>query len=46
LVVLDPVATGRSDRRRFIGMNEALTARPRWRGYAEALDALRAAGLA
>jgi transcriptional regulator with XRE-family HTH domain len=44
LVVLDPLATGRSDRRRFVGLDDALKVRPRWRGYADALEALRSAG--
>lgn len=34
LIVLDPVAAGRQ--RRFIGFDEAISARPRHRGYAEA----------
>ncbi len=34
LVVLDPLAAGRQ--RVYIGLKEALTARPRYRGYAEA----------
>ena len=44
IVVFDPLAGGRSDRRRFVGLDEALRARPRWRGYTDALDALKAAG--
>jgi transcriptional regulator with XRE-family HTH domain len=44
LIVFDPLAHGRS--RTWIGLDEALRARPRYRGYAEALAALQAAGLA
>jgi hypothetical protein len=46
LVVLDPLPAGRSDRRRYIGSDDALQVRPRWRGYADVLDALRSAGRA
>jgi transcriptional regulator with XRE-family HTH domain len=46
LVVLDPLSMGRSDRRRYVGLDDALRVRPRWKGYADALDALRAAGRA
>jgi transcriptional regulator with XRE-family HTH domain len=38
LVVLDPGSTGRE--RKFIGFDEALRARPRYRGYAEAVTRL------
>ena len=40
LVVLDPLAAGRQ--RVYIALAEALTARPRYRGYAEAAARLRA----
>jgi hypothetical protein len=40
LIVLDPLAAGRQ--RLFIGLDDALTARPRHRGYAEAAKALSA----
>ena len=45
-VLLDPLAGRRASRRRFIGLDEARTAEPRYRGYADALEALRAAGRA
>jgi transcriptional regulator with XRE-family HTH domain len=38
-IVLDPLATGR--RRPFIGLEDALAVRPRYRGYADAADQLR-----
>jgi hypothetical protein len=38
LIVLDPLATGRA--RPFIGLADALTARPRHRGYADAAGRL------
>ncbi len=38
-VVLDPRAMGRQ--RAFVGLDEALTVRARYRGYAEARDAIR-----
>ena len=41
LVLFDPIAGGRSDRRRFVGLDEADTARGRYRGYADALEAIR-----
>ena len=44
LVVLDPVASGRQ--RRWIDFEEVHRARPRYRDYATALSAIRAAGLA
>jgi transcriptional regulator with XRE-family HTH domain len=40
LVVIDPLATGRQ--RRFISLEEALTARPRWAGYREIAEVLAA----
>jgi hypothetical protein len=46
LIVLDPLVSGRADRRRFVDLEAALTARPRWKGYADVLAALRAAGRA
>lgn len=45
-VLLDPLATGRSDRRRYVGLNDALRARPRYRGYAHVVEALNLAGRA
>ena len=45
-VALDPAATGRLERRRYVGLAEAVSARPRHRDYAGALEALRRAGLA
>lgn len=44
LVVLDPLARGRA--RPWIGLDEAQRAAPRYRGYADALAALQAAGAA
>lgn len=38
LIVFDPVAE--ASRRRFIGLGKALSARPRYRGYREAVEAL------
>jgi len=46
LVVFDPVPGGRGDRRRWIDLEQALTVRPRYRGYADAVRALRDAGRA
>ena len=43
LVVIDPTATGRS--RSLIGLVDVSTARPRFRGYADALTGFRRAGL-
>jgi hypothetical protein len=40
LIVLDPLANGRQ--RLFIGLDEAMSARPRHRGYAEAAASLLA----
>ena len=45
-MVFDPLPGVRRTRRRWIGLDDAARADPRYRGYAEALDALRAAGLA
>ena len=42
LIVLDPLATG--SERRWIGLDDALSARPRYRGYADA--AIQLAGAA
>jgi hypothetical protein len=42
LVVLDPLATARQ--RAYIGLDEALSARPRYHGYADAAARLLAAG--
>ena len=42
--LFDPLATGRA--RRFVGLDAALKVDPRYRGYADALDALRRNGLA
>jgi transcriptional regulator with XRE-family HTH domain len=41
LVLIDPILTGRSDRRCFVGLDQADTARGRYSGYADALDAIR-----
>ena len=40
LVVFDPVAAGRSDRRRYVGLEDARSVRGRYRGYADAAAAL------
>jgi len=45
-VLLDPVPGGRSHRRPWVDLEAALRVRPRYAGYAEALAALRAQGLA
>ena len=45
LVVFDPVDRGPAHRR-WVDLDAALDARPRYRGYADALAELRAAGLA
>jgi transcriptional regulator with XRE-family HTH domain len=39
--LFDPVAGGRADRRRFVGLDAATEVRSRYGGYAEALEALR-----
>ena len=44
LVVFDPLGGGRSDRRRFVGLKEISAVRGRYRGYADAAEALRALG--
>jgi hypothetical protein len=38
--LFDPVAGSRAGRRRFVGLDAAAEVRPRYRGYADALDAL------
>ena len=40
LVVFDPAEVGRSDRRRYVGLEDVPTARGRYRGYADALAAV------
>ncbi len=42
LVLFDPIGGGRSDRRRFVGLDQAGPIRGRYRGYADALEAIRA----
>lgn len=42
LVLIDPIVRGRSDRRCCIGLDQAFAARGRYRGYADALEAIRA----
>jgi transcriptional regulator with XRE-family HTH domain len=42
MVLFDPIGGGRSDRRRFVGLDQAGTVRGRYRGYADALEAIRA----
>lgn len=46
LVVFDPLPGDRRSRRRWIGLEEAQRAEPRYRDYAAALEALRRAGRA
>jgi transcriptional regulator with XRE-family HTH domain len=41
-VVFDPLPGRRASRRRFIGLDEVRTVEPRYRGYADAAEALRA----
>jgi hypothetical protein len=36
LILFDPVEGVRADRRRWVGLGELATVRPRYRGYAEA----------
>jgi hypothetical protein len=43
-VLFDPVGGGRSDRRRFVPLDQVAAVRGRYRGYADALEAIRAAG--
>jgi transcriptional regulator with XRE-family HTH domain len=43
LVLFDPVGGGRSDRRQFVGLDQSRIVRGRYRGYADALEAIRAA---
>ena len=46
LVILDPLPGRRTSRRRWVGLDDIRTVVPRYRGYAEALSALREARLA
>jgi transcriptional regulator with XRE-family HTH domain len=46
LVIFDPLPGRRASRRRWVGFEAVATADPRYRGYADALSALRQAGLA
>jgi hypothetical protein len=46
LVLLDPVSDAESRRRMWVGLEHVPVVRPRYRGYAEALAHLRAAGMA
>jgi hypothetical protein len=41
LILFDPIGGGRSDRRRYVGLEEADNVRSRYRGYADALEALQ-----
>lgn len=45
-VLFDPLEGRRSDRRRFVDLEAARAVRPRYTGYADAVRALRSAGLA
>lgn len=45
IVVLDPIDRGPAQPQ-WVGLDEALEARPRYRGYADAFQELRAAGIA
>lgn len=42
LVLFDPVGGGRSDRRRFVGLEAVDVVRGRYRGYPDAVEAIRA----
>ena len=46
LVILDPLPGQRSSRRRWVGLDAMRTAEARYRGYADALEALRRSSLA
>lgn len=46
LLIFDPLTGRRSSRRRWVGLDDLRTIDPRYRGYADALEALRRAGLA
>ena len=46
LVLLDPLPGRRRSRRRWVGLDALDRVEPRYRGYAQALEALRAAGQA
>jgi hypothetical protein len=46
LIVFDPIAGSRRDRRRWAGLADPAGVRPRYRGCVEALEALRDTGLA
>lgn len=46
LVVFDPIPGRRSSRRRWVGLDRLRSVDPRYRGYADALEVLRRAGLA
>ena len=46
LVIFDPVNGGRSDKRRYVSLDQLASVRPRYRGYADAADALRRSGQA
>jgi transcriptional regulator with XRE-family HTH domain len=46
LVVFDPIGGGRSDRRRFVGLDEALRVRGRYTDYVDAASRLRAEHMA
>ena len=46
LVIFDPLPGERHSRRRWVGLSEVRRVEPRYRDYAEALSALRAAGRA
>ncbi len=41
LVLFDPIGGGRSDRRRYVGLDRIDDVRGRYRGYADALEAIR-----
>jgi transcriptional regulator with XRE-family HTH domain len=43
LVLFDPILRGRSDRRCYLGLDQIDIARGRYRGYADALEAIRGA---
>lgn len=46
LVIFDPLPGQRSTRRRWVGLDQLRSAEPRYRGYADALTAMRRGGIA
>jgi len=46
LVIFDPLTGRRSTRRRWVGLDQLRQVQPRYRGYADALSAMRRGGIA